>query len=337
SLCLANHVNATDSDNFSLTVGKGKPDATPNPAAVNETVTFRFTVSLFDSQGKRLEEVPAEVKQITYSVNCTVGTITNVNPNMVISTDKHSASKTIKHLYSGVSATAQFPQTGNLSLGLTVTITFNDDSYLQMSHSIFVNVVDATLTVYADPPQNPSKVLFFPNAVGYTGFDIGHSFWKVEIDSGLAVGTNPQVSVIDSASNAVVNTNVRGKKFGFYPDGGIKALLALQVYDGEIRGDESHPYQVSKSYSININKAIEVVNKIVSLVSQPGQYHVLNIGGHNCTGQCVNISNNTAGCNAPNGIGMAAWRPNANIILGIIDFKSFPNPYHHAEQLLSAP
>jgi hypothetical protein len=50
-VCIASSVNAADSDNFSLTVGKGKPDAAPNPAAVNEAVTFRFTVSLYDSQG----------------------------------------------------------------------------------------------------------------------------------------------------------------------------------------------------------------------------------------------------------------------------------------------
>jgi hypothetical protein len=146
-------LNAADKDNFSLTVSAGKPAVTPNIASVNEYVTFIFVVSLYDSQGKRIEEIPAEVKQITYTINSTVGTITNVVPNMAISTDKHSASKTVAQLYSGVSATAQFSQTGNHSLGLTVTVIFNDDSYLQMSYSIFINVVDATLTVYAKAPD----------------------------------------------------------------------------------------------------------------------------------------------------------------------------------------
>jgi len=86
-----------------------------------------------------------------------------------------------------------------------------------------------------------------------------------------------------------------------------------------------------------LNKAIDVVNKTVSLALQPDKYHVRNEGGHNCTGQCVNISNNTAGCNAPNGIGMAAWHPNANLSLGVTDFKKFPNPYHHAKQLSLVP
>jgi len=136
----------------------------------------------------------------------------------------------VQRVYSSVRSVVNFSQTGEHSLTLSVTVIFNDNSTLSSSQSINVDVVDATLTVYADPPKNPSKVLFFPDAVGYTGFDIGHSFWKVEIDSGLVVGTNPQVSVIDSGSNVSVNINVRGKKFGFYPDGGIKALRALKVY-----------------------------------------------------------------------------------------------------------
>jgi hypothetical protein len=78
---------AADSDNFSLTVTAGKPAATPNPATINKSVTFSFGVSLYDSQGKRIEEIPAEVKQITYTVNSAVGTITTVVPNMAISTD----------------------------------------------------------------------------------------------------------------------------------------------------------------------------------------------------------------------------------------------------------
>jgi hypothetical protein len=108
-VCIVGHVSAEDSDNFSLTVGKGKPDATPNPAAVNESVTFRFTVSLFDSQNKRLEEVPAEVKTITYTItSSTHGLIISTNPNMILSPDKKSATGTARHLYSNITSATSF-------------------------------------------------------------------------------------------------------------------------------------------------------------------------------------------------------------------------------------
>ncbi|MDR0611030.1 MAG: hypothetical protein LBG58_13040, partial [Planctomycetaceae bacterium] len=281
----------------------------------------------------RLEEVPAEVKQITYSVNCTVGTITNVNPNMVISTDKHSASKTIKQLYSAVSAIAQFPQTGNLSLGLTVTVIFNDDSYLQKSYSIFINVVSATLTVYADPPKNPVRMVHIdPNAICVTGNDIGHSFWKVEVEKKSQWGTDKKITLIDDNGTPQAPQDVASCPYGFYPFGWNKMVLALIVYNGVIGDDSPHSVGASKSYSITITKAKAVIDETIDLATGHN-YHLQNVGGKNCTKQCVHISNDIAGCNAPSGIGMVGWRPTANTVVAAPSFIWFANPYHHTKQL----
>ncbi|MDR2407830.1 MAG: hypothetical protein LBE13_06940 [Bacteroidales bacterium] len=324
-VCIASHVNATDSDNFSLTVDKGKPDASPNPAAVNEAVTFRFVVSLYDSQGKRIEEVPTEVKQITYTVNCDVGTITNVVPNMVISTDKHSASKTVRQLYSGVSATAQFPQAGNYSLGLTVTVMFNDNSTpLQKSYSIFINVVDATCTVFANRP--PTKILY--SALGvpirHCISTPGHSFWKIEYSAPPGTLTSNETSVV-------------GKPYGHYPKNTLSSgKNVINVVDGKIRDDSSHSYEESASFSITPANAKNALAETFRLCNDNGlKYHLINTFAKNCTGQCVRVSNSFAHANSPTGVGTIGWVDNANDAEGTYDPVPFSNPYHHAEQLKS--
>jgi hypothetical protein len=324
-------------DGYTIRVTKGSKPAEPNILAKGETGTFNFAVNLSHS-GTHIEAVPPDMK-LVYLVTSPIGSkITSAVPaayDFPPTGSQNAKSKLIdsNQIDTAVSAAVDFLNlTGKQTVTLRVSLVRNSDAQaVADSESIEIEIVTATLTVYACPPPLRKKILGLRHFYG----EVGHSFWKIGIDSNSATGINPHITVIDSASDVSITASVRGKKFGFYPQGGIKALLALAVYDGEVRSDESHPYQASKSYSINLNKATDVVNQTVSLATQPGKYQVRNDGGHNCTGQCANISNNTAGCNAPNGIGMASWRPNALSLFGVTDFKSFPNPYHHAKQLSS--
>lgn len=324
-------------DRYRLEVSTGKPAASPNPAAIDESVAFSFIVALFDEQGNQIEEVPAEVKSIAYNVSCATGSIKQNQPVMNISGDKHSASRTQRLLYASVSSTASFPTVGKHTLTLSVTVTFDNGSSIKMPCAIPVDVVTATLTVYADPPKNPVPMAhILPNAIAVTGDDIGHSFWKIEVEKKNEWGTDRKINLLDA--NGVPgppSQDVVGCPYGFYPVGWDKMTLALLAYDGTI-GDDSRSGHLdnaaSKSYSITIEKAKAVVDETVNLVSGH-KYHLHNIGGKNCTKQCVHISNDVAGCNAPNGIGMIGWRPNENVILASPSFFPFANPYHHAIQL----
>ncbi|MDR3267241.1 MAG: hypothetical protein LBT24_06710 [Tannerella sp.] len=333
-VCIASHVNAADSDNFSLTIGKGKPAAAPSPAAVNETVTFNFAVSLFNSQNIRIEAVPAEVKNITYTVtSCSHGQITKNVPNMVISTDKKSATGSARHLYSSVISVANFSQTGEHSLTLSVTVIFNDNSTLSGSLTIKVDVVNATFTAYA---KGPDKIVFLTGLLGAKipatvmndpanpAHDfIGHSFWKCEVDQ----------SLLSSQSQK----NLSGHKYGYYPQNPMpRSVSAIITRAGEVRNDDTHSSSASKSYQINVDNAKDVLNGTASLLnSSVLLYNILGQGADNCTAKCVSMCG-TAGTDAPGGEGRYAIIINETDTIGIGTVFSFPNPYHHAIQLGSS-
>ncbi|MDR0610643.1 MAG: hypothetical protein LBG58_11070 [Planctomycetaceae bacterium] len=298
SVCIASHVNAADSDNFSLTVDEGKPAANPDPAAVNEAVTFRFTVSLFDSQGKRLEEVPAEVKTIQYTItSCNHGLIISTSPNMSLSSDKKSATGTARHLYSSITSNTKFSQTGNHSLTLSVTVIFNDDSTLSSSHSINVDVVDATFSVYACPPPLRKKTI-----IGVRHFygEVGHSFWKIAIDTNLLL---PDEN-LDLPNHP--NIKIANHAEGFYPQAGMKNHLIDYVtpVNGTVGLDDGHAWYSSISSQITPSNAKNAIAKVVAVNSN--QYSVITIGGKNCTSQSSVIAG-VAGCNPPNGNGLVHY------------------------------
>jgi hypothetical protein len=329
-VCIASRVNAADSDNFTLTLSAGTPTVAPNPAAVHETATFRFTVTLHGN-GQHVEEVPPGIKEIQYTVNCADGIITANNPDMLISADKHSASKTVKQLYSSVSSSTQFPQTGDFSLSLSVTVIFMDNSFLFFSQSLFVKVVSATLTVYA---KKPNKIVTLYGPLGKPiphcvntgdGGVVGHSFWKCEVGN-LNLGFSVEEKMIS------------GHKYGFYPNEDIpEGLKVLKNLSGILSNDDTHESSASKSYSINIGNAHNVLGKTIDLLkSKSLKYNLINQTAHNCTGQCVNISNNVAGCKAPEGKGLMGVVQAENDKNGIFYPFVFANPYHHTIQIQSA-
>ncbi|MDR2704191.1 MAG: hypothetical protein LBC02_00275 [Planctomycetaceae bacterium] len=200
------------------------------------------------------------------------------------------------------------------------------------------------MSVYSEAPKTAVKVPFFGEAVAicYTGNDVGHSFWKVDIEENASWGTDKLVTIdevteVGSPPQEVTiarNYVVSGNRFGFYPNKSPKVILALLPYKGKLLCDTNHHYVVKKTYSIDVNKAKDVINKTVQLSNNPGTYHIENIPfTKNCTGQCVYISNDVAGCNAPDGESVVGWRPNIQIPLSAVIYKSYPNPYHHAFQL----
>jgi hypothetical protein len=216
-------------------------------------------------------------------------------------------------------------------------LTFHDKSELEGSAVVTVNVYQATLTVYADPPKNPSMVYWaFPKkivGVCYTGNDIGHSFWRVSVEKKQGWGTNKMMQ--DQYNEFVY---IAGNHWGFYPEGWKKMSLALKPYKGVIRNDSKLHHlknAVFESYPITLDKAKSVIDKTIELKSNHS-YHLQNtLGlGRNCTGQTVYISNKIAGLNAPEGKGKVYWRPSEDYPIPIpAKLLRYPNPYHHAEQI----
>ncbi|MDR1479076.1 MAG: hypothetical protein LBJ00_09050 [Planctomycetaceae bacterium] len=341
SVCFSSYVNAAYRDNFNLIVGKGKPEAYPNPAAVNEKVNFNFTVSLF-SQNKRIEEVPAEVKTIEYTVTgCEHRLIVSVNPDiMVVSSDKKSAAVTMRYLLSNIISSAKFPQAGNHSLKLSVTITFVDGSVLSGSCSINMKVVVvATLTVYA---KSPDKIIFLEDIllgiaipkVPVTVMNdpknpnhdfIGHSFWKCEVDQSLL--------------SSQTHKDLSGHAYGYYPKKPMPSnLTALVTRPGELRNDDGHKFSASKSYPVTVDNAETVLDETKDILDPfplVPFYNLLGKLADNCTAKCVSMCG-VAGINAPDGKGRFGIIVNEEDSLGIGTVFKFPNPYHHAIQLRSA-
>jgi hypothetical protein len=198
------------SDEYTVRIKSGQPAVLPSVAKVNEEVQFNFSVNLCDKNDKQVEEIPEdEISSINYmltsykltssspphSIYDSFGAIERCHPNLTIASHKKSASKTVQEFYQKVSATTQYPTTGEYKLSLFVTIKFSDNSTCFDIHDINVKVADAILTVYA---KGPDKIVFLTGPLGAKipatvmidpanpAHDfIGHSFWKCEVDQSL--------------------------------------------------------------------------------------------------------------------------------------------------------
>ncbi len=63
--------NAADSDKFTLSISDGKIPANPNPAAVDEKVTFSFSVTLYHKESQREEVKPQELDRGPFKTSLT--------------------------------------------------------------------------------------------------------------------------------------------------------------------------------------------------------------------------------------------------------------------------
>jgi hypothetical protein len=179
-------------DGYTIRVNKGAPPAVPDILAKGETGTFHFTVSL-SHNGVHVEALPSGMS-LVYRMTSPDGTvITKVLPGTYVFPPANVQNMKAKVISSGnvdssVSAEVDFLNlVGKQTVSLQVTLIRNSDSNgVADSESIEIDIVEATLTVYAAPPKNPVKMLHVsPNAVCFTGNDIGHSFWKVEVEKKL--------------------------------------------------------------------------------------------------------------------------------------------------------
>ncbi|MDR1485473.1 MAG: hypothetical protein LBT09_11700, partial [Planctomycetaceae bacterium] len=203
-------INAAQNDNLQLEIGAGKPAASPNIAVPNEETVLNFNVWVIDSVTRK-EVTPLNIKHCIYKLECPIGTITKTEPTMTIAADKHSATLTSAILYADIKQTTKCLTKGKLKSTLNVKIVFNDNSSLTKSFSIEIDVVDATVTVYA---KKPDKVVPRTNVKGKTIMcyvlndptnplhdSVGHSFWSCQIDKLNTTYTDGQ-------------KNLSGKKYG---------------------------------------------------------------------------------------------------------------------------
>lgn len=331
-------------DGYTIRVSKGAPPAVPSMLAKGEKGTFNFTVTL-SHNGIHIEEVPPGMT-LAYRVSSPEESkITNVEPKTYGFPPggiQYVRGKAVdaNNIDSNVSAEVDFRDlTGKQSVTLRVSLIRDSDSVgVADSETIEVEIVSATLTVYADPPKKPVSVIHVDeNAICLTGNDIGHSFWKVEVEKRNEWGTDKKIKLRNAEGEQnQASQDVVGIPYGFYPLGWDKLVLALIYYEGTIGDDRNNGHfenAVSKTYSISVADAQKVIDTTISLVS--GHiYHLANLApGKNCTKQCVYVGKTVAGCNTPNGVGMITWRENDKISIAIPSLIPFANPYHHSQQL----
>jgi hypothetical protein len=332
--CVAS-INAAQNDNLQLEIGAGKPAASPNVAFPNEETVFNFKVWVIDSVTRK-EVTPLNIKECIYKLECPSGTITKTEPTMTIATDKHSATLTDAMLYYNIKQTAKCPSKGKLKSTLNVQIVFNDNSSLSKSFSIEIDVVEATVTVYAKKPNNVvertnnalGKIVAYYDLSNNNTDILGHSFWKCSIDE-----SNLTLSVEEKN----IFQEIAGKKFGFYPKNdtiNTNDVKAIVPTEGKIVNDDAHSFSASIAYSITVDNAKKVINKTNVLLKSPYlAYNVLIVFGENCTSQCVKMCNDDTGVTSPNGEGyIGVIRDGGKI--NVCPY-TVPNPYHHANQIES--
>jgi hypothetical protein len=324
------HINAAQKDNLQLEIGAGKPAVSPNIAVVNEEVAVNFKVWVIDTVTKK-EVTPLNVKQYKYKLECPSGTIIDTVPTMTITTDEHAAILTDTKLHPDIKQFAEFATKGKFKSTLNVGIVFNDNSSLSKSFSIEIEITDATVTVYA---KKPDKVVPRKNSQGKSimcyvwkddpDYDFaGHSFWSCQIDTRSPSYTDDE-------------KDLSGEKYGLYPKD-LTLLNLLSVIPGEIKFDYGHEYSASKTYSITIEKAKNLINKTIEKKKLATiKYCFLNNLADNCTSLSVKMCNVEAGCSSPDGIGRIGFvtSETAPLLFGI-DI-SVCNPYSHAVQLESS-
>jgi hypothetical protein len=321
------NINAAQNENLQLEIGAGKPAISPNVAVIDEEVAVNFKVWVIDTVTRK-EVTPLNVKQYNYKLECPSGTITKTVPTMTIATDKHSATLTDTKLLPDIKQSAKFTTKGKLKSTLNVEIVFNDNSSLSKSYSIEVEIVDATVTVYA---QKPDKVVERPDDTGKMvlyyvlmkdaihQYDdpVGHSFWRCFVDDNIS---------LTSAQKAL-----SGKKFGLYPQhptGNDKDV------PGIIKDDDSHSYAASRTFSITVDNAKKLIDKTISTKNLPNlQYNIIAKSADNCTSLSVKMCND-AGGSSPDGkgvIGAILYESVPGSIM--LPPSSVPNPYHHVIQI----
>jgi hypothetical protein len=330
-------INAAQSDNITLEISASKPATSPNVAVVSELTTFNFKVTVYNTTTRAIEAKPPNVKEYIYSFSCPNGTINSAPPTATISTDKHSASLRSATLLPNAPLSATCTTKGKFMATLNVQMIFNDNSSLSDSFSIELDIVDATVTVYAkkpdkvvtirDPKTNEDIHYYIKMRDILTPYGdyIGHSFWRCLIDESIS-------NILQEKEK-----NISGKKFGLYPRNGLDINIVKaddKVPGTVIQEKDNHVYSASKSYSITVDKAKKLITKTIELnESTTLEYNIAaNNGVNNCTSLSVKMCNDAGGA-SPEGkgrVGFRIYRSTGNILTFP---NSIPNPYSHATQL----
>jgi hypothetical protein len=331
-LFYAANINAAQNDKLQLEIGVGKPAASPNVAVINEELVINFKVWVIDTETRK-EVMPLNIKQCVYKLECPSGVITKVEPTMTIATDKHSATLTDTKLHPDIKQSAKCATKGKLKSTLNVKIIFNDNSFLSKNYAIEIDITDATVTVYA---KKPDKIVMMKNNTGkfvpcYVMNDpgnplhdpVGHSFWRTQVDENI-----PTYSVTEK--------DISGEKYGFYPKNPLATILDLIFpVQGEIKNDNTHEYDASKSYSVTVENAKNVISKTDEKKKDNNlKYQIICILGENCTSVSVDMCNKEGGGTSPDGKGEIGVVIDEHSTLSPVFLQSIPNPYHHAVQLL---
>jgi hypothetical protein len=327
------NVNAAQNAYLQLEIGAGKPIASPNIAVVKEKTDINFKVWITDTVTKK-EVMPLNVKQCIYKFTSPEGLIDKTAPvTNAISSDKHSAELNVANFIADVKVTASRLTKGKLAVTLEAKVIFNDNSSLTKSYTINIDVVEATVTVYAKKPDmvierqdnNGNKVSLYicnDNSGNPYPDSIGHSFWQCSIDETNSTYTSEQ-------------KNLSGKKFGLYPKNNqLKIFNLFSDVAGQILSDDSHLYSAGRTYHITVDKAKKLIDKTISQKKLATlKYNLIAQSADNCTSLCVKMCNDAGGV-SPDGKGLIGILRDENVTgCRSISDQPIPNPYHHAVQI----
>ncbi|MDR3181935.1 MAG: hypothetical protein LBT89_03285 [Planctomycetaceae bacterium] len=320
---------------FTLNIQNYIPSQDEDSVSVNSPFAVTFSITLENSQGRKIEYLPASINSVQYTYwvekqAASLGgtTLSAVVPNTY---NRNSSLAFTKSSQADIDTSARgdmiFSKAGIYTVHLRVEVSFkNSSGVLTADNSVKVRVDNASiLTIYVAQPEKTYQWRG-RNVIGYLGGDYGHSFWRVSVA--------PDAVNIQDAPKNLINT-----KLGFYPKDGKGMTTVLQpmfeggVVAGKVCTDDTHLYTQFRDFGISTAKAEEVLNKCdEQMKAQNLRYNFLGkFNADNCTQKCNWVANTIGGVNAPEGKGKVCWKLNQNSIASMT--VTIPNPYHHGEQL----
>jgi hypothetical protein len=272
--------NGATLDGYSIRVTKGQKPAEPSILTKDEEGTFNFDVTL-SHNNTRIEEVPPNMSLIYLITSSDKSVITNVLPRTYSAPDNKTFNRKSKVIFTNgsvdnaVRAGVKFTLRGKQKVTLRVSLMRNSDRRaVADSESIEINVIRATCTVYAKKPNVKFDFMRHPYC---SSDDVGHSFWKISMDSDSITSDDENFR----QQILLLNNN----KWGHYPKGNI---VVLTNQSGQIVDDNGHEFTHSKTFDIKADDALAALRKIKELHSNANlKYHLIDKLARNCTGQCV--------------------------------------------------
>ncbi len=301
---------------YVLTVSKGDPASTPDPAVIynnnpKNDVTATFKIAIEKVAETRREDVSKDVKEVDYTVVISGSESVFVSCNPLYGNFMRSETKYEKKnagFHGTVSPVIRSYKSGKKTVTLTVKVTMKDvyAEVLTASETIEFTVHGAGIAVYANvgnaltPPTAENNYYYATvNQLGEGssggssgGVTVGHASFMVRAESGL-------LSSVPSGLSDYVN-----KSCGYYArDNKLSLLKAIKDWPNSTNSDSPNASGklvvpdstdgTSKEFGLTIDQATAALRKIDDVKTTAPEYVLFS---NNCVNVCLAVAS-AAGVN----------------------------------------